>query len=661
SLPAQTGQASGLVAQHRFAQTFLTWKEGTGTPAPDSYHVYRASSQILTPADLANANLVAAVAKGSWFNPRAKRAYLLKDNGTPLKAGEGFLVVTPAAAGRSYYAVVAVTNSKENTAINSSAGGNSSGAVLEALGSPKPVLQLKADGGKSLFYVHFATPVDLQGQLAMTNREGRVFDYWISYDPLTAGPRPVVIIMHPLGGSFLIPRIPWLPANAIQVNLDDTNPPGNQSLWFGHHQDYAKGPPAGKVHDYTERRILWTLKQVLADTSLNPDANRVYAFGLSLGAIGAVGLGVRHPDKFAAVAGISPAFDLQHSDFSLVKEVDDIFGTAAQNLLTSLGPKVYDLHDYPVQLSLLEKVGVAPMLFTMGRADLVTGWTEKPKYFLAARKHRQPGSFYWDLRTHAGIGPWSLIESRLFAELMKVRLDLPYPVLTNLSLDDDPGDGNPLNGTIVGTIGGYATFDPTTPSETATLVKVDVGLKSDPSRLDYATSPTATADLTLRRLRSFAVTAGTYYDVRTRARGKTLIEEERIIVPDAQGLLTVRRLGLSRATLRTVEFSPRTVTTPELVFGGDRRLGGMLRMYLLAPKGQAAFLMLGTKETSVVTQWGIWRIQDVFPMWGGLVPPDGLVELPLPIPGALYLRGLQLLGQGLGGTKLSPLARVTLR
>ncbi|GEM_PF-6746784 len=660
-LHAQTSQASSLSAQHRFGQTFLTWKEAAGITPPDAYRVYRSNKPIAKTADLTSAVLVAEVPKGSYWNTRANRPFTLAQGKPPLAKGMGFLVTTPVTGGIRYYAVLAVKQGRENRTIVSGAGGNVAGPVTELISMPKPVLQATTNGGKEKFFVHFATSRDRTGMPAQANREGRVFNYRIYMDPNAPGPRPVHVLLHAHSQDFRAYPLPtWADRNAIFIFFDDDNPPVTHSLWFGYHQQYGKGTPSGKVVDYTERRILWVLDLILADTTYNADRNRVYAFGASLGAMGALGLGFRHADRFAAVGGVVPAFGIVHKDFSLKSEVDKIFGTKTLNLFSSLGPRIYDLFDYTAQCANLAASGVAPMVFTAGRGDAVTGWSEKPAFFLASNRFRQPGTFYWDYRTHSVPGTWSAIEGRLFRELSRIRLDRPLPVFSNLDLSDDPGDGNRLKGDGIGSLNGYAYFNPRTVVETAAKITAEVGLKNDPSRRDYAMKTLGYADLTFRRLRTFTPKAGTYYLLRTTGLASNTVIEERILTTDANGLLTVPKVELSR-TPRRLTIVPMNLTLPYNHIGGSRSVGGSLAVSLEAKGGQPAILTVGTRKGAISTPFGVWGILDPIIAWAGVTPKTGIVQLFMRVPSDPRLRGLTLLAQSMVGTKFAPLVSFKIR
>ncbi|MAE77483.1 MAG: hypothetical protein CMJ85_11515 [Planctomycetes bacterium] len=649
-------QATSVKATFRLGQTFVTWNEVTTMPVPEDYNVYRSTAPITKSADLATATLIATVAAGSYLNKDALQPFVIKANDPPLKQNEAFFVVTAAATATMYYAVTAVAKTVENTTIG---GGNTAGPLQESIAMPQPVLQ-GTTGGKDHHYAHFLPAVTTSATPAQANVAGRVINYRVYYDPASQGPRPLFLYLHSRGSNYKVgPFSGYAPPNAVHVILHDHNLPLPHSVWFGKHEDYGNGPAKGTVHDYTERRILWTIDRVLADTKANVDANRVYAFGVSFGAMGAFALGLRHADRFAAVGGIVPAFGLTHGDFALRSETDSLFGTAQQNLRSSLGDKIYDLFDYPSQVGKRAAAGMAPMFFVGGRGDLVTGWTEKPDFFRACQVARQPFTAYWDYRAHASTGPWSAIEAALSREFSEIRLDRPLPAFSNLTLDDSPGNGSRFDGDVTGTMGGYMTFDPATAAETSTKVTLDVKLRSDASRIDYAKQADAFVDLTWRRLSKFKVNPGRYYRVRTYKLNNSVVDEERIAAPDATGRLTVPFLYVHRDA-RRVEVEPHTPTLPQVYWAGAPYSGGTATMSLLAKPNQFALMMLGTVQGKIQTPFGYWYIMDPFFIWGGVTPASGQHEQIIPLP-KLTLTGITLLGQAMVGTKFTPLSKITLR
>ncbi len=649
-------QATRLTLAHRLGQTFVVWTEGGGTQAPDSYHVYAWTKPIKTAADLNQAKLLATVPKGSSWNKRLGSRFLLKAGGAPLQANQGFLVLTPKAVGKRYFAVLGVLKGKENRSLDTGSNGNSKGPVIETIAPPKPILQKLSSGGKESWYVHFAPAEGRPGLPDQSNVLGRAFNYRLYFDPGQKGPRPVVFLLHGHSQTFKSTAIPtWTPKNAVLVFPDDDNPPVTHSLWFGYHEKYAFGSPQGLVRDYTERRLLWLLDEVLGDSRLQADPQRVYAFGLSFGAVGALGLGIRHADRFAAVGGLVPAFGVEHADFRFSREIKDLFGSKAQNLKTSQGPKIYDLLNFTAEMSVRKKAGVAPMRFFVGRADITNGWTEKPGFFRSSVQARQAGSFYWDYRTHSTSGAWTPLETSLLGEMTEWRLDRPLPVLSNLSLDNDPGNGSPISGDGIGCIGGYARLFPASVQESSSSLGFELRLRADKRRLDYAKTALARVDLSLRRLSKFKVLPGSIYRLRVRAKGKSAVLEERVATPDSDGLLTFAQVEIARAEVRRYNITKFSPTLPFAHAGGATHLKGTVFLTMHGAKGNPALLMIGSKKVQVQTSFGVWGIGDPIFVWGGLLPSSGKVEVPGAIPDVQALKGAKILVQGMVATKFTNL------
>jgi pimeloyl-ACP methyl ester carboxylesterase len=647
-------QASKLTLTHRFGQTFIVWTEGSGGQAPDSYRVYSSSTPIKTAADLSKAKYLATVPKGSSMNQRLGSRFILKKGASPLSSSQGFLVLTPKVAGKRFFAVLGVLKGKENSSLSTGPNGNSGGPVTETLAGPKPILQKTSSGGKEHWYVHFAPAEGRVGLPDQANVPGRAFNYRLYFDSSQTGKLPVVFLLHGHSQTFKSTNLPsWTPKNAVLVFPDDDNPPVTHSLWLGYHEKYGFGSPQGLVRDYTERRLLWLLDQVLADTRFQADPNRVYAFGLSFGAVGSLGLGVRHPDRFAAVGGLVPAFGVEHPDFRFGREIRDLFGSKAMNLKTSQGPRIYDILNFSGQMLTRKKAGVAPMRFFVGRADVTNGWTEKPAFFRSVIRNRQPGSLYWDYRTHSTSGAWTPLEQSLLGEMTEWRLDRPLPVLSNLSLDNNPGNGSPITGDGVGCMNGYAKVFPASIQESNSSVRFDLGLRSDKLRLDYAKTSLARVDLTLRRLKKFAIVPKAIYRLQVRAKGKTKVLEERVGVPDVDGLLTFSQVEIARTEIRSLTISRLSPSLPFAHAGGATHLQGTVFLSMHGAKTNPALLLIGSKKVQVQTPFGVWGIGDPIFVWGGVLPSTGEVEIPGMIPAIPGLKGARILVQGMVGAKFT--------
>ncbi len=653
-------QVPGLTVKVNHGQSFLIWPEVSGIQAPDSYAVYVSPRAILTAQDLAKATLLAVVPKGSYWNRRAQAPWVLESGalrpGKPLQKGQGFFVNTQRTFGNRWYAVLSRRGRVENQYL----GNNRSQNILEKPRPTKPILQRVLPGGRELHYAHFSPKESTAFEAAMSNREGRGFNYRIVMDPGAKGPRPLVFVLHSRGRSYLaFPAIGWLPKNAIQVLVDDDEAKPVHSMWLGYHQGFGKGQsPAGLVGDYTEQRILWTLDRVLEDKTLQVDPARVYAIGASLGAIAAVGLGLRHGDRFAAVGGVDPAFGVQHADFALKAEVASLFGTPSQNLITVDGSGIYDFLDYTKRFAALAGQGSAPMLFTFGRADIVTGWADKVPFAQAIKKARLPVSLYWDVRAHAYAGAWTKIEDRLFNELFEIRLDTARVAFHGLNIDNDIGKGSRFSGDLIGTVGGYVRWKPSSLVEKKGSLQLDFGLKNDKARLDFAPQSLGLVNLDIRGLKRFTVLKRSLYVARMSDRQGNLLEQ-RFVQARANGTLSFDSIEVDQAGRKLV-VQPYTPLLPSLELAGSARLTGKLRIGIFGKSQQLVLLFLGSQKVAIQTTVGLWQIGDPVLAWAGVLGADP-IELALAVPASPQIVGTTLLGQALVGSKVTQLSSIRFR
>lgn len=124
-------------------------------------------------------------------------------------------------------------------------------------------------------------------------------------------------------------------SNTIYVRVDEPPVPTyDQGWYFGHLCTPAN--PAQGVCNYLENAILETVLALERNSNYNIDPDRVYAYGHSMGATGALRLGIRYPEVFAAVYASEPVTDFATTGnaggTSWVNDVSDSRGTQAQNL-----------------------------------------------------------------------------------------------------------------------------------------------------------------------------------------------------------------------------------------------------------------------------------------------------------------------------------------
>ncbi|MCA8962349.1 MAG: hypothetical protein KDC38_17610, partial [Planctomycetes bacterium] len=292
----------------------------------------------------------------------------------------------------------------------------------------------------------------------MWNRPSRPFNLRVIRNDSFSGLRPVLLKLHARGGNYqLLPDL--LHPETVVLSPDDWigEEPVN-TFWYGMNEGFPDTASYGQHLnvDYTVRRVMAELDFVLTEPSFQADADRVYASGSSMGGVGAVFFAYRFPDRFAAAHAIVPKFDFSCSADECWLEPENgdlLWGSVADNLPTSDGVGVYDRLNLGYLASAESDVD-RPLITTWnGRNDVVVGWPEKPPTYAVLTGLHQPVSFLWDESEHGGIGGvWGTVMNQRRAELWSYRIGQALPAFSDLSIDDDPGSGDPVDGDLVGCI-----------------------------------------------------------------------------------------------------------------------------------------------------------------------------------------------------------------
>ncbi len=451
---ARAQQASNLAGFHRGGQSFLTWTESAGV-AGETYRVYRATFAI-TSANLASATLVATVPEGSGFYRREadrtdppsgfdQRFHILNDLGAPLAAGTGLFVWTSHETGSYFYAVTLVLGGTENRAI-SSANALSTG-LSESEAAARPVQVWQSAGGRGRLYTQWMDYARWNPTF-----EGYAYNYEVTVPPAYDGTTslPLVIYLHGWandGGYELQPETPW-DWPVAQILIDD-----RYHTWyygFSSTYDFTLGAEAdtGPVENYTEQRILRAIREVQAMSWLRIDPRRIYVFGSSMGGSGAITLGMRYPDVFAAAYGGLPMTDYQTSPDGGIDWVADIapkWGTPAANLATLNrgadaahlarydGTPVWTWMNHLQQLRNRAGDEMAYLQSSHGSLDDVISWTSQGRPFYGALYDGRRG--FAGMVVNEGHSWPGFIEATATTQFdqWQFRRDRSFPALTNAS------------------------------------------------------------------------------------------------------------------------------------------------------------------------------------------------------------------------------------
>jgi poly(3-hydroxybutyrate) depolymerase len=235
------------------------------------------------------------------------------------------------------------------------------------------------------------------------------------------------------------------------------------------------GPDVGP----TEKRVIDTVKWVVKEYKL--DENRVYLCGNSMGGSGALGIGMRHGDVFAAVKANVPAG---------VKHVSS------------------RMHFPPGKLPAKVKLPDPPIVIDYSGTN--DGWSRGHDSFAEAMKGRKyPLIMYWGPFGHANNHESIKKVNDLIDtfDWLAVRKDEPYPVFTDASSDDALPWPKRLDDRKAGQVNAFFRWKDA--RETADTLEIKLFLVKPPQiKTRFKVPAEATADVTLRRLQKLRVAPG---------------------------------------------------------------------------------------------------------------------------------------------------------
>jgi len=560
-------QVRGLAAHHHDGQTFLTWT--TPTPAGWTYRVYASSTPIASGDDLAGAGLVGAVGDSTWCDRRLSsllgttRGYHIDSLAAPLDSSRGLFVRTASANGATFYAATAQPGGLEEDRTVVPRVNALTAPVCESVALPRPIYQGIANTW-GLVYTLWTSHMDTPLLPAMANRPGVAYDCGVLRPPGKPAPWTSLMVRFPWKHSNFLDVL-WGTGVAGEWTLALDEPPlstlHDDTFWFGYHEDYdatsptMTPPTSGTVHDYTVRRVAYTIEWALRTFPV--DATRVYAQGASGGGIGVANMLFARPDLFAAGIAIIGIYDFSFSDdpnpacllntgMQMRRALDALWGTVPANLPCSAGLPVYELLDHGAMASRIEPQAVPPLFGFNGKNDTTVGWAEKVGFYEAMRQARQGGCFFFDSRSHlSGIPAWVNMQDETY--LFRFTTKRSFPALSNCSADDDPGDGTATSGDSIGTVNGFVEWD-TSLVDLPECWTVTLRLRDLYTLYVRRPAPESlTVDVTPRRLQGFQVLPArpcTYAVVRL-ADGDTV--QRGSIWPDSLGRLTVEGVKVYRA------------------------------------------------------------------------------------------------------------------
>lgn len=516
---AQTDAAQpvrSLSADARDGQVFLTWQEGD-TPAGTTFNVYVARQPI---TDLAGARLAAHhiephSARDWWQDPSSFAAdkpagqpvgYTIESHRPALDPQNGLFVYTvPAGEKATLFFAVTSTDARgrQDTTIEPHANTLAQG-VAGAPGAIQPIwqraeplpqrgagkdmplwLNLHAKGGvvPDMEYLVF-------GDETLGWRAGLPFKFSVRVQG--QGDQREVVVR---------------PTDRVWINRphNEAADGGTRAIWtfwYGYNSKIydrdlmSTGTPA----NFTERCLLWILNFVR--DYYQPDPNRWYCSGSSMGGCGTISFGLRHPELFAALHAHVPIVSYTYlgRKSALRFEPSCWVGTISPELKTADGISLLESMNGPNYVR-KATVDLPPVFLINGRQDASIPWENNPPFYRALDDARQPFAAYWDNGTHGTSGKDAPADVKDWMQRFKrFRLDQSYPAFSRTSSNRDPGHGRPNEGDLIGWMNRGLDFKEIqdTPDRYA------ITLLADYPGLAY---PVVT-DVTLRRVQQFKVRPG---------------------------------------------------------------------------------------------------------------------------------------------------------
>lgn len=286
-----------------------------------------------------------------------------------------------------------------------------------------------------------------------------------------------------------------------------------------------------------EKRILDTISWVI--TRYKIDRDRIYLSGVSMGGCGTLGIGLPHGDLFAAIMATVPA----GTGFAALRMHFPDAPTSAGRGVAPFSRGQYNaessLPDPPILVEFSAQndawSNTQPALLSMARVNhlaLVLAWAPFGHIAFSSHIVRYPQ----DDVTLAF--PW-----------MEIRKDSAYPVFTNASSNQrSPWEGL-ADFDDSGEINAYFRWQVLEDKHSRFCIKLWI-VHPDVTNPPITMPNSATADISLRRLRHFKVVRGTIYSWRLISNGKLISFGN--ISPDSGGPFTIPQVTLSMTSAQLI-------------------------------------------------------------------------------------------------------------
>ena len=536
--------ATMVEAEYRNGQTFITWRDAD-TVQVKGYRVFHHASPI-TDDNFAEAVVIAeSISPGSssdyvYYSIHKKlRGFVITNLGEQLPVRHGLFVHTVKKREPAFYAVGSL-DAGGNLVPSFVVGKNSLGdPVRQSPGDMQPVLakHLKTETGLADVYIHWV------GE-DMHPREGMAYRFAVTmsadYKPWVR--HPLLINLHGAGGRYgTVHRADddWviLYPDMRTVTFHSEKYPGysgrGSTFWYGLNSNfYNKEDPYGGINvNYTERRVLWTIRWVMSRYNIDPD--RVHIQGSSMGGYGTLNFALRHPELFASASARVPNVDFHRMSDYANSICETHWGPRQDNILTNEGIGVYDRMDLVSFVRSHPQVDFPVIMMMNGKQDRLVGWEGVRLFYQAMQETNHALMAFWSKAGHGGLErpEFEMPQEFFEIDLRKLRRDESYPVISLASTNSNPGK-SPEDGDPFGQLNGRFQWR---------------DIVDRPNEYEVTIEPlnnrqlTATANVTPRRLQRFNVKPGGKYAYENIDLGSGKRVQKGIIKPDKHNLLTVRR------------------------------------------------------------------------------------------------------------------------
>lgn len=539
-LPALAGEprVTGIRAEHRHGQTFVTWKEAAQGDESANYRYMLLRSD--APITQKNHEAAEVVARGilhqsgrlfghvfngkDRLDPKKPMATIV-EGGAPLPAGTGVAVHTVRKPGKHFYAVLA-TDVKDSPATKIVPAESATTMPVAEVAAPMQPIKLYDSHKRGIYSPQTSLTgtkglllqVELHASQGQGGGAGDYGDYYLYFANSDMGYR------DGLPGVFSVEERRAKTGNYLVLRSRDAieRPSATgamETYWFGY-LFQPVGAQEPRAYPFTENRMRWIIDWVVRKYDADP--KRITAGGGSMGAWGSMTFAFRQTDLFAAVYPNRPR--------TQQRALPSLAGPVAKGKKVLLADGVTDYFERMdmVKFALDHEEDLPFVGWCCGRRDGFATWQEQVDLARALATRRHGFAFAWNNGDHSsGAEPMRHILKYYAPD--KFARGQSYPAFSNSSLDQDPGKGPPTEGDLEGGINlGFAWKDVVDePGQWSLQVANDLA-KND-----------MTVDITPRRLQKFAVKPG------EKLRWTTSTGDSGTVEADRRGLVTIARVKIA--------------------------------------------------------------------------------------------------------------------